>query len=72
MKSAKYTEGGWEIQLSTGESFRSRYLVTALGALSKAYFPQIAGLYSYTGEKYHTTQVSSSFYLRDLPEIVNC
>lgn len=55
MESAHYSEGGWEIRLSTDESFRSRYLVTALGALSKAYFPQIPGLDSFTGEKYHTT-----------------
>ncbi|KAK6449019.1 cyclohexanone monooxygenase [Trichoderma asperellum] len=55
MESAQYIEGGWEIRLSTGESFRSRYLVTALGALSKAYFPQIPGLDSFAGEMYYTT-----------------
>ncbi|KAL6894903.1 hypothetical protein GGI43DRAFT_429357 [Trichoderma evansii] len=46
-----------DIQLNTHmeSAFRSRYLVTALGALSKAYFPQIPGLNSFTGEKYHTT-----------------
>ncbi|UKZ97159.1 uncharacterized protein TrAFT101_011925 [Trichoderma asperellum] len=55
MESAQYMEGGWEIRLSTGESFRSRYLVTALGALSKAYFPRIPGLDSLAGETYHTT-----------------
>ncbi|KAL6821489.1 hypothetical protein V8C40DRAFT_280774 [Trichoderma camerunense] len=44
------------IQLNTRmeSTFRARYLITALGALSKTYFPQIPGLDTFTGEMYHT------------------
>ncbi|KAL7941276.1 hypothetical protein V8C42DRAFT_181214 [Trichoderma barbatum] len=54
MESAHYLDNSWQIRLSTGETFRAKYLITALGALSKSYFPQIPGLDTFGGEKYHT------------------
>ncbi|QYT06356.1 hypothetical protein H0G86_013212 [Trichoderma simmonsii] len=54
MESAHYLDNSWQIRLSTGETIRARYLITALGALSKTYFPQIPGLDTFTGEMYHT------------------
>lgn len=39
---------------STGMIFKARYLVTALGLLSRQNFPDIPGLDSFQGEKYHT------------------
>jgi cation diffusion facilitator CzcD-associated flavoprotein CzcO len=44
----------WIVRTSTGITFRARYLVTALGLLSKQNFPDIAGIDSFSGEKYHT------------------
>ena len=44
----------WIIKTSTDEAFRARYLVTALGLLSKTNFPNIPGLRSFEGEMYHS------------------
>jgi cyclohexanone monooxygenase len=44
----------WTIQTSTGTNFTTRYLITSLGLLSKQNFPDIAGIDSFEGEKYHT------------------
>ncbi|TKA70777.1 hypothetical protein B0A55_05465 [Friedmanniomyces simplex] len=44
----------WAVKTSGGRTFRVRYLVTALGLLSKQNFPNIRGIDSFQGEKYHT------------------
>ncbi|KAK4574447.1 hypothetical protein LTR86_001288 [Recurvomyces mirabilis] len=44
----------WNVETSTGVTFRARYLVTALGLLSRANFPDIPGIDKFQGEKYHT------------------
>lgn len=44
----------WHVQTSTGAKFTTRYLITALGLLSKQNFPDITGLDAFQGEKYHT------------------
>lgn len=44
----------WIIKTSTDEEFRARYLVTALGLLSKTNFPDIPGIRSFGGEMYHS------------------
>ncbi|PNS14599.1 hypothetical protein CAC42_2656 [Sphaceloma murrayae] len=44
----------WVVHTSSGITFRARYLVTALGLLSKQNLPDIAGIDSFKGEKYHT------------------
>jgi cyclohexanone monooxygenase len=44
----------WRVQVSTGEIFVARYLVTALGLLSKANYPDVPGLNSFQGEMCHT------------------
>ena len=44
----------WTIQTSTGTNFTARYLITSLGLLSRQNFPDIAGIDSFEGEKYHT------------------
>ncbi|KAL7953990.1 hypothetical protein V8C34DRAFT_320412 [Trichoderma compactum] len=54
MESAHFLDNSWQLRLSTGETFRARYLITALGTLSKTHFSQIPGLDTFTGEKYHT------------------
>jgi cyclohexanone monooxygenase len=40
----------WRIETSTGQTFMVRYLITALGLLSKANYPEIQGLGTFKGE----------------------
>jgi cation diffusion facilitator CzcD-associated flavoprotein CzcO len=44
----------WEITLEDGRSYRSRYLVTAIGPLSAPTLPRIPGIDDFEGEAYHT------------------
>lgn len=44
----------WIVSLSSGEKLTSRYLVTAIGLLSKKNYPEIPGIHSFKGEMYHT------------------
>lgn len=44
----------WTVRTSIGVVFHTRYLVTSLGLLSRANFPNIDGINSFQGEKYHT------------------
>jgi cation diffusion facilitator CzcD-associated flavoprotein CzcO len=46
--------GAWAIGLEDGRSYRSRYLVTAIGPLSAPTLPRIAGIDDFRGEAYHT------------------
>jgi len=45
----------WEIETSRG-NFTVRYLITALGLLSKSNVPDIPGLNTFEGEMYHSSQ----------------
>jgi cyclohexanone monooxygenase len=51
----------WQIQTSTNETFTSKYLVTALGLLSKQNFPNIPGISTFKGLKYHTGNFPQSY-----------
>jgi cation diffusion facilitator CzcD-associated flavoprotein CzcO len=55
---AHYDEAAnrWDVVTESGERYRVRYLVTAVGCLSAANIPQIPGLESFTGRWYHTGQ----------------
>lgn len=44
----------WDIQTSTGMNLTARYLITSLGLLSKQNFPDILGIDTFKGERYHT------------------
>src|SRR5256886_5198845 len=46
----------WDVVTESGERYRVRYLVTAVGCLSAANIPQIPGLESFAGRLYHTGQ----------------
>ena len=56
VKAAIFDEaaGAWDITLEDGRSYRSRYLVTAVGPLSAPTLPRIAGIDDFQGEAYHT------------------
>ena len=45
----------WRVRTSTDEVFVARYLVTALGLLSKARVPDIPGLHDFEGQLCHTS-----------------
>lgn len=49
-----YEASRWIVKTSSSVTFRVRYLVTALGLLSKQNLPDIPGINDYQGEKYHT------------------
>jgi cyclohexanone monooxygenase len=49
-------QGVWRVEVSSGEVFVVRYLVTALGLLSKANYPDIPGIESFQGELCHTAK----------------
>ncbi len=56
VKSATYLddEALWEVTTSTGEVYRARYVVNAVGLLSAINFPQLPGLDTFEGETMHT------------------
>ncbi|KAL3428970.1 hypothetical protein BDV09DRAFT_203634 [Aspergillus tetrazonus] len=63
MKGAVYSEeqNSWTVALSSGEALRTRFLVTAVGLLSKINYPDIPGLDSFKGEMYHSARWPSSY-----------
>lgn len=48
------TAGRWLVETKGGETFRPRFLVTAVGCLSTANVPRIDGLETFRGEWHHT------------------
>ncbi|KAL2815266.1 hypothetical protein BDW59DRAFT_166857 [Aspergillus cavernicola] len=57
-------EAAWKIQTTNG-AFVARYLVTALGLLSKQNFPDIPGLASFQGQLTHTASWKEDIVLKD-------
>ena len=56
VQSAAYDEGGncWNIVLEDGSLHRSRFMVTALGALSAPTMPNFEGMDDFQGPSFHT------------------
>jgi cyclohexanone monooxygenase len=46
----------WEIRTDSGDVVSARFLIAALGALSAANVPDISGMESFAGERYHTAE----------------
>jgi cyclohexanone monooxygenase len=44
----------WRIETGTGDTFIARFLITGLGVLSRINYPDIQGIDSFQGERYHT------------------
>lgn len=67
MLGADYDEGQnvWRVKISTGEVLTVRYLVTALGLLSRKNYPDIAGIDTFQGEKYHTAAWPERYSFKD-------
>lgn len=53
---ARYDEAAnrWHVTTEAGETFRTKFLITAVGCLSTANVPKIPGLESFAGKWYHT------------------
>jgi len=49
-------ENRWTVATDQGQIFKPRYLITALGLLSKQNFPAIKGLRTFKGELHHTAR----------------
>ena len=49
-------ENYWEIDSASGQQYRARFLISAVGCLSSANVPQIDGLEDFEGQWYHTGQ----------------
>jgi cation diffusion facilitator CzcD-associated flavoprotein CzcO len=56
--SAHYQDAAraWDVTLEDGTSFRSRFLITAIGVLSAPVMPRIEGVETFTGESFHTAR----------------
>lgn len=54
--SASYDDAAdrWTVETRRGETFRARYLITAVGCLSSTNVPRIKGLENFKGEWHHT------------------
>ena len=50
----------WNIRTDGGD-FKGRYLITALGLLSKQNWPNITGIDTFQGEKYHTARFPEGY-----------
>src|ERR1700742_3974697 len=46
----------WRVEVHTGEVYVVKYLITALGLLSKANYPDIPGIESFKGEMCHSAR----------------
>lgn len=44
----------WVVETAGGETFRTRFLITAVGCLSTANIPKLAGLETFKGDWHHT------------------
>jgi cation diffusion facilitator CzcD-associated flavoprotein CzcO len=45
----------WKVTLTDGTSYTTKYLVSGMGVLSQAVFPDIPGIDSFAGQKYHSS-----------------
>jgi cation diffusion facilitator CzcD-associated flavoprotein CzcO len=58
VSSMNFEEGEqtWNVRLDSGQAFRSRYVIMAIGPLSVPTYPNIKGRTSFDGESYHTSR----------------
>jgi cation diffusion facilitator CzcD-associated flavoprotein CzcO len=58
VSAAHYSEAtrSWDVTLEDGRTYRSRFLITAIGPLSAPTWPRVEGVDSFKGESYHTAR----------------
>ena len=54
----------WNVTTSTGTSFSTRYLISALGLLSRQNYPDFEGIHTFDGEIHHTGNWAEGIDLR--------
>lgn len=56
VEAAVYDDEGqvWTVRLESGEELTTTYLISGMGVLSQAIYPNIPGIGSFQGETYHT------------------
>lgn len=56
VESARYDQdtNTWTVRTAAGESLSAKYLISGMGVLSQAIYPDIPGIGTFAGEKYHT------------------
>ncbi|GAS92046.1 flavin-containing monooxygenase [Mycolicibacterium brisbanense] len=56
VESARYDEDAnvWVVTTADGQSLVAKYLVSGMGVLSQAIYPDIPGIDTFAGQKYHT------------------
>lgn len=56
VQSAHYDEDSntWAVALADGTTLVAKYLISGMGVLSQAIYPDIPGIETFAGEKYHT------------------
>jgi len=54
----------WTVQTDKGERISAKYLITGLGLLSAKHVPDIKGLETFKGERYHTSAWHDGITLR--------
>ena len=47
---------GWQLRLSDGRTYKSRFLITAIGLLSEPVMPRIEGIGTFNGPEFHTSR----------------
>jgi len=63
--SSRYDEPSktWNVKTASGESYRGKVLVAATGGLSNAAYPDIKGLETFQGEKFHSSKWNHGYDL---------
>lgn len=55
LEAATWKDGRWSVKLSTGEQYRVKYLVTAIGLTHKAFVPDLPGKDTFRGQIIHSS-----------------
>ena len=59
------SENRWTVETNKNQIFKPRYLITALGLLSRQNFPEIKGIKSFKGDLHHTARWPENLDLTD-------
>lgn len=68
--SARWEDGGWTVSSRQGESLRTRFLVSAVGALHLPHKPDLPGLDRFEGRVMHSAEWDPDYDWRDKRAVV--
>lgn len=52
---ARFRDNGWEVKTDTGDTYRSKWLITAAGTSAKPYVPTWDGMENFKGAIHHSS-----------------